>query len=70
MTVRVKRAALIVAASVEVTCPYCGEPQPNPNDGSHLWLPEEVRSAQGTRTCVSCDEPFYLHAQSRVSVAS
>lgn len=62
------RAARIVAPAVEVQCPHCGEPQPSPGNGSHIWLPSEVSKRQGSRTCVSCDEAFELHAQSRVSV--
>ena len=63
-----KRPAIIVAATVEVQCPHCGEPQPSPDNGSHVWMPGQVVTAQGKKTCVSCDEEFQLNAQSRVSV--
>ena len=59
--------AIITAAAVEVQCPYCGDPQPNPTDGSHLWFPSQV--TEGKRTCVACDTEFSVRKQSRVSVA-
>ena len=65
---KARRNAIITAATVEVGCPHCGEPQPSPVTGSHLWLPAEVAKEEGPRTCVSCDETFRLHAQSRVTV--
>jgi hypothetical protein len=68
-TRREKRLARIVAVAVEVRCPYCAEPQPSPDNGYYMWDPSQVSAAQGPRTCISCDEPFTIHAQSRVSVA-
>jgi hypothetical protein len=65
---RRKRPAILVAVTVEVQCPHCGDPQPSPNNGSHLWTTTEVSESQGPKECVACDEPFTLHAQSRVSV--
>jgi hypothetical protein len=66
---RGRRNAIIVAASVEVQCPHCGEPQPSPGNGSHIWLPSEVSHVTGgQRQCVSCEEPFTIIAQSRVSI--
>lgn len=65
------RNAVITAATLEVCCPHCGDPQPNPRDGSHLWMPEEVKQQIAEtvqRVCVACDEPFALIEQSRVSV--
>lgn len=58
-----KKYAILVAASVEVTCPWCGEPQPSPGDGSHLWLPSEVVAAELEKRCLSCtacDEPIHI----------
>jgi predicted RNA-binding Zn-ribbon protein involved in translation (DUF1610 family) len=64
-----KRNAIIVAASVEVQCPHCGEPQPSPDNGSHVWMTSQVAALSGqVKTCVSCDETFTVQAQSRVSV--
>jgi len=62
------KQATVVASTVEVTCPHCGEPQPSPDNGSHAWVPSQVVAAQGRRVCVSCDEPFQLNAQNRVTV--
>lgn len=63
------RNAIVVAALLEVLCPHCGDPQPNPSNGAHLWLIDEVSGNQGKRTCVACDEPFILMAQHRVSTS-
>jgi hypothetical protein len=63
------KAAMIQAAALEVICPHCGDPQPSPDNGSHMWMPEQVTVAQGIVTCVACDEKFRIHAQSRVVVA-
>lgn len=65
-----KRNAIIVAAQLEVHCPYCGDPQPNVRDGSHLWTQDDVKTAEGLRLCTACDEPFQLVEQSRVSVVA
>ena len=62
-----KVTAVIVVATVEVHCPHCGDPQPNPDNGAFSWMPSEVEANQGARKCVACDEPFKLHAQSRMS---
>jgi hypothetical protein len=58
-----RRVASIVAFTVEVLCPYCGGPQPNPDDGGFPWTTEEVASEaakQPKRTCADCDEIFVL----------
>ena len=66
------RTATITAVSLEVLCPFCGEPQPNPNTGSHTWLPHEVADAAakaGARIlCTACDAMSLLHSRSRVTV--
>jgi transposase-like protein len=63
------RSALITAVTVEVNCPHCGEPQPAPDNGSHVWVPSQVSKADGARhECVSCDKTFVIHAQRRVAV--
>jgi hypothetical protein len=68
-TTAARRFAVLTAAAIEVTCPACGEPQPNPNDGSHLWRPDEVRDASGTRrACVACDAPIVIQAVRRIAV--
>lgn len=63
------RVATIEAVTVEVQCPDCGGSQPNPKDGSFLWLPSEVQAAAGTKVCVECDEEFLLVTHGRVSLA-
>lgn len=66
------KSAIVVAASLEVHCPHCGDAQTNPWDESYLWTPTQVASLAGpggvSRVCNACDEPFAILAQSRVSV--
>ena len=62
--------AQIVATAVEVHCPHCGEPLPNPLDGSYLWEPYQVAANQGARDCNACDEPFTVMSQSKAQVLS
>ncbi len=62
-----RRAATIQALTLSVCCPYCGESQPAPDNGSDQWMPAQVASeeAKGSpRSCVSCDETFHIHTQS------
>lgn len=62
------KQAQIVVFMVEVLCPHCGEAQPNPDNGGFPWTPAELKQhAGGKRECVSCDEPFLLFNQSKVS---
>jgi hypothetical protein len=54
-----------VTESVSVLCPYCGEPQPNGNDGSEQWTEEDMsRELDGLRngllSCCACDKPFQV----------
>lgn len=63
-----KRNAIIVAAVLEVHCPHCGEPQPSPRCGAHLWEPDEVHAFAGDRICNACEGSFKLLQQSRVNV--
>ena len=62
------RPAQIVASSLEVHCPHCGEPQPNPDNGADNWTPEEVSSGAGRRECVSCDKTFLLMPTTKAQV--
>lgn len=64
-----KRIAQIFAVTIEVHCPHCGDAQPSPVDGSHIWLPSQVLTNEGKRTCVACDEEFTLIPQSRAQVS-
>lgn len=59
-----KRAKLI-AEAVSVTCPECGEPQPNKDD-SEMWTPEDFKGAQGKRQCVSCDAMMIVSHETKV----
>ena len=62
-----RRAAVVSAATIEVCCPKCGEPQPEPRDGSHLWTSEQLKASAGQRReCVSCDAPMFLDAPNKV----
>ena len=56
------RPAQLSVATYEVNCPHCGEFQPNPDDGGHMWTPANVRAAQGAAKCVGCDLEFCLVA--------
>ena len=53
-----KRAQLI-ADTVSVLCPFCGEPQPNKSDGSEQWTVEDFNKPRtDLLKCVSCDARF------------
>lgn len=58
-----KRLVSVVAVSVEVHCPHCGDPLPSPT-GSHLWTSDELRAVathgEGLASCSACDEPIIL----------
>lgn len=61
------RTTLVVAVSVNVLCPYCGEPQPS-RDGSEQWMDADFGDEPPLlRECVSCDKPMRVFQQSRVS---
>lgn len=78
-----QRNAILSTATVEVVCPHCGEPQPAPDNGSHLWMPSQLsaeservqykdgrKMGAGVRECVSCDETFRVISHNRAQVAS
>jgi len=62
-----RRKVSVVAATVELTCPHCGEPQPSPG-GSHLWTIQEALDAQQDplRDCAACNEPITIAMPNRV----
>lgn len=64
-TVRLRRCQL-VAEAVAVLCPFCGEPQPNKDDGSEQWTQENFTKVKGRCACVSCDMQFVLSTDSKV----
>ena len=62
--------ATITAVALEVACPACHAPQPNADDGSHLWTPAQVNAITGTsRDCNACQRPFRVRLSQRVRVA-
>lgn len=62
------RPAQLVADAVSVLCPYCGEPQPNPKDGSEQWEKGHFRATndEPRRKCVSCDEEMFIFSRQEV----
>jgi len=53
------RRVQLVAESVSVCCPFCGEAQPNAQ-GSELWIPQDFMHKAGKSQCVSCDAPILI----------
>lgn len=49
----------LVTDGVSVVCPHCGECQPSPDDGSHIWTAEDFPNNKLTR-CVGCEEPITI----------
>lgn len=64
------RPAQLVADAVAVLCPYCGEPQPNPKDGSDLWEQSHFRAIakedSGKRQCAACDATMHVWSTPKV----
>lgn len=63
--------AQIVAATLHVLCPKCGEPQPSPDNGADTWLIDQVfveASAGTEKVCVSCDAKFRMTFEAKVQV--
>ena len=64
-----QKLAVIVACTVEVQCPACGEPQPAPYNGSEYWEVDELVAAAGKKlTCVSCDNKFTINVEHKVNL--
>jgi len=63
----VKKARLI-APTVEILCPHCDAPQPAPDNGSHMWLSQQLDAAVGARECVECGKTYALSARVRIVV--
>lgn len=57
--------AQLIADAVAVVCPDCGECQPNPDDASQQWMPEDFAKTKLTK-CVSCDTPLHISWKSKV----
>lgn len=70
------RRAQLVTDVVSVLCPWCSEPQPNPDDGSEQWTIEHFRDDRtdksgrrvrsSVRGCVSCDGRMLVDADPKV----
>ena len=60
-----RRRVQIVAESVAVLCPFCGDAQPN-QDGCEMWIPEDFQKHGGKRACVSCMEPILIMHDTKV----
>jgi hypothetical protein len=55
------RNAQIVASLIEVLCPYCSEPRPNPDNGADGWTPRELAVASGSEVeCNACDRHYRI----------
>lgn len=59
-----KRMAQLIATTVVVLCPHCGEVQAAPN-GSEFWTGEDFIHKHGAHTCDSCDEKMLIEPQRR-----
>jgi hypothetical protein len=58
--------SLLIASSVEVHCPHCGEGQPAP-DGSLVWTPEELERGAGRCRCCACEQDIAIvHGKAKV----
>lgn len=69
-----RKPAQIIANTLAVLCPHCGEAQPDPENGSDMWTPDEVReassSAAAKRDCTACDQPMIIFATTKALVQS
>lgn len=52
------RPAQVHAQTFEVACPYCGNAQPNLDDGSFLHDARQLATRPSRSTCVDCDAEF------------
>lgn len=61
---------MLIAVSLEILCPHCGEPQPDPEIGSHIWTIDQLRAAnEQKRECVSCEQSFVIFSATKIAVA-
>lgn len=64
------RMAQLVAETVAVICPACGEYQPA-FGGSEFWTEEDFiqrKGLTGVRPCVSCDVPLIVETTPKVQL--
>ena len=64
-----KKRAVIVACTVEVQCPMCGEPKPSSYNGSEYWEVDELKDAANKKVvCGSCDHEFTIPQEHKVNL--
>lgn len=57
---RTMQRAILCCEAVSVVCPYCGEPQPSPDNGSDMWTRENFKAKSGVFACTACDERLLI----------
>lgn len=66
------RLAIPRAVTLEINCPHCGEPQPDPHRNSTIWTVAEARAASvapnDRRNCVSCDGIIIFDVSGKVDL--
>lgn len=63
------RRAQLIAESVAVCCPYCGEPQLN-RQGSEMWTAQDFIGAPSRIKCNSCDETMSVSHESKATFSA
>ena len=53
------KTGVVSVEAVNILCPYCGEPHPDPS-GSHLWTAEDFRRACPRSVTCTCGEAFRI----------
>lgn len=61
--------AILTATGITVICPHCREPQPNHQDGSHIWSAQQIRDYVGREECYTCGKAFTLPLRDRISIS-
>ena len=66
------RLAIARATHLEINCPHCGEPQPDPHRNSNVWTVAEARAASvannDRRACTSCDGIMIFDVSGKVDL--
>jgi DNA-directed RNA polymerase subunit RPC12/RpoP len=61
------KQAQVFAESLAVVCPYCGGAFTN-NDGSEMWLPDELQELQGIAKCPECDAKVLIAMTNKAQI--
>lgn len=61
------RRAVLAVEAVSVLCPYCGEPQPSPDNGSDMWTRMDFEKRSGMRECTACDKRMLISSDSKAA---